>query len=287
VLLDVEAALRALVRSVFSSLNPEWSTRIPRSVRGDLEKARERESRDIWSPVHRTELLDYATFDQLSGLVLNSWPEFEGIFQDKQRTNACLKRFRDWRNVLAHGYQPNPSEALEALQAASDLGTKIPVDVLMRERGLPMASQESALDGRTTATFGLQSVTIIWVDDHPENNRGERRTLESLGATVIPALDNDEAVTLATEHVASLVVSDVARDSGRETGLDLPQRLQSNGINVPVIFYVGFVEDDQPLPKGSSAIADDPADLLRLVLATLDRRGLIRSHRLGSPSEFG
>ena len=58
VLLDVEAALRALVRSVFSSPNPEWTARIPRSVREDLERARERESGDIWSPVHRTELLD-------------------------------------------------------------------------------------------------------------------------------------------------------------------------------------------------------------------------------------
>jgi CheY-like chemotaxis protein len=196
--------------------------------------------------------------------------------------SACLKRFRDWRNVLAHAYQPNPSEALDALQAASDLGTKIPVDVLMRDRGFPMASEESALHDGTTAVFGLQSVTVIWVDDHPENNRSERRTLESLGATVIPALDNGEAVTLATEHVPSLVVSDVARDSGEETRLDLPQRLQDDGISVPVIFYVGFVDDDQPLPKGSSAIADDPADLLRLVLATLDRRGLIRSHRLES-----
>jgi CheY-like chemotaxis protein len=254
-MLDVEDRLRLLMRGVFGKERPDWEALVPKSVRIELEE--QRSKADLTQ--QRGDLLEWASLKQLIDILSSQWKYFAPILHDKGVLRSWLEEFRKYRNALAHGQQPDPAEKIKIVLVVEEVSTRIPATV----PALP-----SVREPRTKRGFGLRGCQILWADDHPENNRAERRHLEELGARVFPVLSNQEAVEVAGEHSIDLVISDIGRDSG-ESGAEIGQRLLAAGSSVPIIFHVGQVIPGSHPPLGGIGVTSDPAKLLLLALKTL------------------
>ena len=116
----------------------------------------------------------------------------------------------------------------------------------------------------------LNGRSLLWVDDRPANNDTERHLFESLGARVFFALDNDRALELLIDTPFDVIISDIGRPEGVESGLKLPARLPQ-GRQPPVIFYISEFDPEKPKPPGSFGITNRPDELAHLVLDALER----------------
>lgn len=141
-----------------------------------------------------------------------------------------------------------PQIRLEGARAAIEQrGQDVPQPVVLREtmRKLPAAR-------------------ILWVDDHPENNRLEIQALERSGVTVEVALSNAEAAEQMRGREYQLVVSDIGRDEPQpqRAGLDLPREVLPDRNRLPpVLYYVAKV--DQPRTPDGYPVIDQPERLFR------------------------
>jgi CheY-like chemotaxis protein len=252
--LDVEQRLRNLVRGVLTRAKGlEWESLIPTSLRVQLEETLRHSHRP------GADVLDAASLKQLIDLVLARWPHFADLLQDKTKFHARADDFREWRNRLAHGSEPTQADKVEIAVLLRQMGAQIPVD-----QGAPWRPPL----GSGSSVYGS---TLLWVDDHPEWSTPERQILGALGIRVVPALSNDEAVSLASQSRFDLVISDIDRGA-EESGLLLPHRLRMTGTGAPVLFYVGSVDPDREPPEGAEAITNDAAVLVRDTLMLLSGR---------------
>ncbi len=114
--------------------------------------------------------------------------------------------------------------------------------------------------------------TILWVDDHPENNRIERRLLNRMGVFVEAVTTNVQALVILGDisEDISVVISDIDRGS-EPSGLELVAALAHLRERPPLIYYVGWVDPDRGTPPGAFGIASRPDDLLNLVLDAFER----------------
>lgn len=253
--LEVEEKLRNLVRGVFGSDEGlAWEKLIPATVREELKKVQGGQAKP------GTDLLDAANLKQLIDIVLARWSHFSDLLKDKTKFAARADEFREWRNRLAHGANPSEDEKIEIGVLLRQVGAQIPVYSGAPWRP-PLGSGVSVAGAR-----------LLWVDDHPEWSLGERQILRALGIRVFTALANDEALDLAKKTQFDLVISDIDR-GGAESGLALPLRLRTLGINTPILFYVGAVDPDRDPPEGSEAITADPAVVIRDTLMLLSNTG--------------
>jgi hypothetical protein len=72
----------------------------------------------------------------------------------------------------------------------------------------------------------------------------------------------------ARKNRVDLVIYDIHRGD-HETGLELPEHLRANGVQAPVIYYVGKSLPDLEIPPHAHSIHDDPARLLIAALTVL------------------
>jgi len=171
-----------------------------------------------------------------------------------------LDKLRRHRNALAHGQKPDANDKIKIL---------VVIEEVVHE--LPLTLPGAGMLGKPQTDIpmsGLLGRRILWVDDHPENNRIERRWLQELGAEVFPVLTNDEALDQSVEVRPHVIVTDIDRGGG-EPGILLHSRLKETAIFSPLIFYVGTVDRTLPLPPGAIGITSDPAELLQLILGEL------------------
>ncbi|MGW2092376.1 response regulator [Promicromonospora sukumoe] len=89
------------------------------------------------------------------------------------------------------------------------------------------------------------SHSILWVDDHPENNAMLAESWRREGAVVDTARTTDEAMGLLAAHRYGLVISDMGR---HESGIDVPDaglrlltRVRETDGGIPFVLY-GNVE---------------------------------------------
>jgi CheY-like chemotaxis protein len=126
----------------------------------------------------------------------------------------------------------------------------------------------------------FEGAEILWVDDHPSNNRNESRMFRSFGGLVTFACTTREAIdALRAAHDQArpfhVIISDMLRDvpppENPEAGLDMLAALKAAGVNVPVIFYVGVTRLGAGTPLGAFGITYRPDVLLTLVGNALER----------------
>jgi DNA-binding response OmpR family regulator len=79
--------------------------------------------------------------------------------------------------------------------------------------------------------------TILWVDDHPVNNRLEVELFKERGIAVHLAENTADALKLLTMNRYDLVISDLGRGEDRLAGLKMTQSMKQAGSKVPVIIY--------------------------------------------------
>ena len=121
---------------------------------------------------------------------------------------------------------------------------------------------------------------VLWVDDHPDNNTYERQALSELGATIVTAIDTDQAAAQLSEEGAKfdVVISDFERTGDPHAGYTLLTRVRKLTDPVPLVIYSGsstprFVHE--AIKRGAFGETNDPKELMALVIRAA------RSHRRG------
>ncbi len=137
---------------------------------------------------------------------------------------------------------------------------------------LTKEDQQRVFDRATRHQDVLVGKRILWVDDHPENNKAETRMFEIFRVWITHAVSNDEAIDLlGSRKTFDLIISDIQRDGGGESGLTLPGRLKAAGHDVPVLFYCGILDETKGTPPGARAITNRPDELLHLAIDVFER----------------
>jgi CheY-like chemotaxis protein len=103
---------------------------------------------------------------------------------------------------------------------------------------------------------GLATHSILWVDDHPENNAMLAESWRREGAEVDTARTTDEAMRLLVERRYGLVISDMGR---HESGVDVPDaglrlltKVRATDAHVPFVLY-GNVEQVSDTARAAGA----------------------------------
>jgi DNA-binding response OmpR family regulator len=91
--------------------------------------------------------------------------------------------------------------------------------------------------------------TILWIDDHPANNRLEIALFKERRLAVHLAQNTEDALKLLAVNHYDLVLSDLGRGEDRLAGLKMTQEMKQRGMKVPVIIYTVRPKD----PSGQVA----------------------------------
>jgi len=117
--------------------------------------------------------------------------------------------------------------------------------------------------------------TVLWVDDHPNNNIYERQALEALGVSFVLATSTEEALEKLKQQRFDAIISDMGRLSDSQAGYTLLDQLRSSGDRTPFIIYARSRAPDhvaEAQRRGAIDCTNRPDELFQMVLLTLGRR---------------
>ena len=99
---------------------------------------------------------------------------------------------------------------------------------------------------RRTLGNSAKAKRILWVDDHPENNRIPHRLFEDGGALVVSAQSTNEALALLEKpnDGFDLIISDMGRGQNLIAGLELVRWWRNAPVGFPVIISSDSPEAD-------------------------------------------
>ena len=112
------------------------------------------------------------------------------------------------------------------------------------------ATPESAARDAREAASAVQQVDrrtlqrasgawALWVDDRPDNNVYERRSIEALGVRFVLATSTDDALDRISKQHFDVIISDMGRPPDPRAGYTLLDRLRSAGNRTPFVIYAG------------------------------------------------
>jgi CheY-like chemotaxis protein len=121
----------------------------------------------------------------------------------------------------------------------------------------------------------LEGGSILWVDDHPENNESLVFLFQSVGIQVDLVLSTEAAMQALRSNSYDLVISDMGRyneSAGAKAGLALLDRFEEQHILTPVVLYTsGSKAHGASHPRLVAATAD-PEDVVNYVVDFLGHR---------------
>jgi CheY-like chemotaxis protein len=101
------------------------------------------------------------------------------------------------------------------------------------------AAARLARSARVGSRTRRTAKTVLWVDDHPDNNTYERQALEQYGIRFVLATSTEEASELVRSQRFDAVISDMNRPPDRRAGYTLLDGLRRGGNPIPFIIYAG------------------------------------------------
>ena len=113
---------------------------------------------------------------------------------------------------------------------------------------------------------------VLWVDDRPENNVRERRSLEAVGIQVSLALSTEEALGWLQRERADVVISDMGRPPDHSAGYTLLDALRARNVAVPYLIYTAScspAQNAEARERGALVCTDKVAPLLQHVMVAL------------------
>lgn len=167
---------------------------------------------------------------------------------------------------------------LRQMEAAAALGAAAGRRL---EAGAPtdeVASEAKAAAGvvarlaRPQSVRSIQRRTILWVDDHPGNNRFEREAFEALGLSVVLSTSTEDALLRVSDQGFDVVISDMSRPPDHRAGYTLLQKLREQGNTAPFIIYAGSAAPEHRKEAerlGAQGTTNRPDELLQMVLRAM------------------
>ncbi len=135
----------------------------------------------------------------------------------------------------------------------------------LAEREVRVASEDLGALQRTPR--------LLWVDDHPSNNRYEATALEGVGFAIELVTSTADALArLATSGLFDVLISDMDRPADEFAGYTLLDALRRSGNTTPVVFYTSSRAPehvDEAVRRGAVGCTNDPTELVQLVLRGL------------------
>jgi CheY-like chemotaxis protein len=143
-------------------------------------------------------------------------------------------------------------------------------------RGEPDSTEKAArvVDANVTpeAVRQAEGRTVLWVDDHPDNNILERKSLEALGLRFVLSLSTEDALEKIDKQKFDLIISDMGRRPDRYAGYTLLEALRNRGDQTPFIVYMGQSSPQlqtEARDKGAQGLTARPDELFQLVTKEL------------------
>jgi CheY-like chemotaxis protein len=143
-----------------------------------------------------------------------------------------------------------------------------------------VAALKERLDAAPGVASGPPSVphdaprSILWVDDHPENNVYEIASLQGRGLDVVHARSTAEAASaLASSGQFGAIISDMGRaEDGRfeaDAGLSLIRVVRDQGLESPVLIYSSAPTiartREQALQAGAAGATASATELMQML----------------------
>jgi len=207
--------------------------------------------------------------------------------KDPLATELASRQMYDWRK------QANvPLGKPAARKAIVDLagGVAKALQRVQAPAGQPRAGSTAAIAGAGPDVLGdprlgagvagetMREVpserTVLWADDKPDNNRWERRALESYGIRFELAPDTDAAMrAVAEKGPFAAIISDMGRPGDPQAGYTLLERLRQAGVATPYFVYttVGMAATLAPsaVQAGAHGVTGNPDALVEMVVAAV------------------
>jgi CheY-like chemotaxis protein len=121
---------------------------------------------------------------------------------------------------------------------------------------------------------------VLWVDDKPANNEGERRVLRPEGILFDNIVSTGEAIEQLRFSRYDLVITDLGREKSSDRSYDAGRELLDHPVitegGPPVIVYGGrtaVAQSEALLARGAFGVTADPGSLFALVRKALGREG--------------
>ena len=155
--------------------------------------------------------------------------------------------------------------AATALVQASESKDAEPLARATAESGVEVAAQGINALGRPPQ--------VLWIDDHPSNNRYEAAALTSLGMHVQWGTSTDEALARIAEHGRyDVIISDMGRPPDPRAGYTLLDALRRRGDRTPFVIYASSraaKHFDEAVQRGAVGCTNQPEELIELVANAL------------------
>jgi CheY-like chemotaxis protein len=113
---------------------------------------------------------------------------------------------------------------------------------------------------------------ILWVDDRPSNNIGERSTFEQMGIQFTISTSTEDALEKVHLDDYDAIISDMGRPPDNRAGYTLLRELQRKQIDIPFVIYSGSNLPEhkaEALRKGAVGATNNLSELVELVKKAL------------------
>lgn len=131
------------------------------------------------------------------------------------------------------------AEASAALVAASVTRQNVTNEPDSAAREAKEAAEVVAESVNSRVIRRVSEATILWVDDRPNNNIYERKSLEAIGASFVLATSTEEALEKINRQKVNVIISDMGRPPDNRAGYTLLEKLRASGNRTPFIIYAG------------------------------------------------
>jgi DNA-binding response OmpR family regulator len=110
---------------------------------------------------------------------------------------------------------------------------------------------------------------VLWVDDHPENNRAEERFLEERRIGVYRVASTEDALALLEMYAYGAVISDMGRGQQPLAGLNLLRAMRARQDHRPFVLYTVYASEAQRkqiTEAGGQGVVERPEELYAAIL---------------------
>ncbi|HWR26464.1 MAG TPA: response regulator [candidate division Zixibacteria bacterium] len=123
-----------------------------------------------------------------------------------------------------------------------------------------------------SASRKLNEASVLWVDDRPENNIFERKSLEALGIRFTISKSTGDALEKLRLHRFEAIISDMGRPPDPMAGYTLLDALRKSNIKTPFIIYAGSNKPEhkeEAKRRGAQGSTNNPKELFQLIIAAI------------------